>query len=257
LDAALRDTHIMGLATNVAFLRRVVGSHAFATADLDTALIERERAALFEAPPLAPELAAAAVAAHVLAAEAALEGADPWSRRDGWRLYGGAQRRLSLEVQGNPLAVGLLRLHDGATVLQIGSQRWPFSALALGAGRHDIQLGERRLTATVHAHGERYAVFTATGSAGVQEFDPIAHAGEGAVEGGGLTAPMPGKVVGFLTKVGERVVRGQALAVMEAMKMEHTLSAPHDGVVEELLYAVGDQVAEGGELLRLARQTEA
>jgi 3-methylcrotonyl-CoA carboxylase alpha subunit len=64
---------------------------------------------------------------------------------------------------------------------------------------------------------------------------------------------MPGKVVGFLAKAGDRVQRGQALAVMEAMKMEHTITAPHDGVVEELLYAVGDQVAEGGELLRLAK----
>jgi len=60
-------------------------------------------------------------------------------------------------------------------------------------------------------------------------------------------------VVSFLTQVGDRVLRGQALAVMEAMKMEHTLNAPHDGVVQELLYAVGDQVAEGGELLRLVR----
>ena len=68
---------------------------------------------------------------------------------------------------------------------------------------------------------------------------------------GRLTAPMPGKVVSFLAKAGDRVQRGQALAVMEAMKMEHTLHAPHDGVVAELLYAVGDQVAEGGELLRL------
>jgi 3-methylcrotonyl-CoA carboxylase alpha subunit len=58
-------------------------------------------------------------------------------------------------------------------------------------------------------------------------------------------------VVGFLAQVGDRVQRGQALAVMEAMKMEHTLTAPRDGVVAELLYAVGDQVAEGGELLRL------
>jgi 3-methylcrotonyl-CoA carboxylase alpha subunit len=63
---------------------------------------------------------------------------------------------------------------------------------------------------------------------------------------------MPGKVVSFLVKTGDRVTRGQALAVMEAMKMEHTLTAPHDGVVEEVLYAVGDQVAEGGALLRLA-----
>ena len=63
---------------------------------------------------------------------------------------------------------------------------------------------------------------------------------------------MPGKVIAFLAKAGETVTRGQALAVMEAMKMEHTLHAPRDGVVAELLYAVGDQVGEGGELLRLA-----
>jgi 3-methylcrotonyl-CoA carboxylase alpha subunit len=252
LDAALRDTHIMGLHTNVAFLRRVVGSRAFSTADLDTALIEREHAALFEAPPLAPEVAAAAVAAHRLAVEARMENADPWSRRDGWRLHGGAQRQLSLEVQGSDLTVVMERLHDGATVLQIGEQRWPFSARSLGGARYDLQLGERRVTASVYAQGERHAVFTDGGSALVNEFDPIVHAGEGATEGR-LTAPMPGKVVSFFAKAGDRVQRGQALAVMEAMKMEHTLHAPHDGTVEELLYAVGDQVAEGGELLRLTQ----
>jgi 3-methylcrotonyl-CoA carboxylase alpha subunit len=77
------------------------------------------------------------------------------------------------------------------------------------------------------------------------------HAGDGAGEGGRLTAPMPGKVVALLAQAGDKVAKGQALAVMEAMKMEHTLHAPRDGVVAELLYAVGDQVAEGGELLRL------
>ena len=251
LDAALRDTHIMGLHTNVAFLRRVVGSRAFATADLDTALIEREHAALFEAPPLPAEIAAAAVVAHRLASEARLEDADPWSRRDGWRLHGGAQRLLSLQVQGQDLTVAMERQHDGATVLQIGGQRWPFGARVLGGARHDLQLGDRRITAAVYAQGERHAVFTDAGSALVAEFDPIVHAGEGAADGGRLSAPMPGKVVSFLAQVGDKVQRGQALAVMEAMKMEHTLHAPHDGVVAELLYAVGDQVAEGGELLRL------
>jgi 3-methylcrotonyl-CoA carboxylase alpha subunit len=253
LDVALRDTHLMGLATNVAFLRRVVASHAFATADLDTALIEREQVALFEAPALPAEVAAAAVAAHMLAAEAALEDADPWSRRDGWRLFGGAQRQLSLELAGHPLTVVLERLHDGATVLQIDAQRWPFATRLLGGARHDLQLGSRRLDATVYKQGERYAVFTDGGSALVSEYDPIAHAGDAAGDGGRLTAPMPGKVVSFLARAGELVKRGQALAVMEAMKMEHTLTAPHDGVVQELLYAVGDQVAEGGELLRLAK----
>jgi len=250
MDAALQATHILGLSTNVAFLRRVVGSHAFATADLDTGLIQREHVALFDAPPLAPEVAAGAVAAHVLAAEALLEDADPWSRRDGWRLHGGAARLLHLEHQGRPLLLRLERLHDGRARIGIEGRHWPFTARALGSGRHDLQVGDTRLMATVYAHGERYAVFTTGGSALLSDHDPLVHAGEGAAEGR-LTAPMPGKVVGFLAAPGDRVQRGQALAVMEAMKMEHTINAPHDGVVEELLYAVGDQVAEGGELLRL------
>ena len=264
LEAALAETHIVGLNTNVAFLRRVVRSHAFASADLDTALIERERAALFDAAPLAPELAAAGVAAHVLAAEAAAEGADPWSRRDGWRLHGGARRRLSLELAGQPLPVVLERQHDGATVLSIGAQRWPFAARVLHAGAcagagasthgagHEVHLGDRRTVLTVYAQPERYAVFADSGSALVAEVDPIAHAGDHAAEGGRLTAPMPGKVIAFHVKAGDTVRRGQALAVMEAMKMEHTLNAPRDGSVLELLYAAGDQVAEGGELLRLS-----
>ena len=261
LGAALQSTHIVGLHTNVAFLRRVLASHAFATADLDTGLIERERVALFEAPPLAAELAAAGVAAHRLTVETALEDADPWSRRDGWRMHGGAQRRLDLQLQGQPLVAVLQRLHDGATVLQLGQgtaaeqapQRHVFSSRLLGPDTYDVQLGSQRHTLAVYAQGERYAVFSNTGMALLTEIDPLAHAADAAGSGGRLTAPMPGKVVSFLARAGDVVKRGQPLAVMEAMKMEHTISAPHDGVVQELMYGVGDQVAEGGELLRLGQ----
>ena len=62
---------------------------------------------------------------------------------------------------------------------------------------------------------------------------------------------MPGKVVSFAVKAGDAVTKGQPLAVMEAKKMEHTIAAPADGVVQELLYAPGDQVAEGAELIRI------
>ena len=261
LGAALQSTHIVGLHTNVAFLRRVLASHAFATADLDTSLIERERVALFEAPPLAAEVAAAGVAAYRLTAETALEDADPWSRRDGWHMHGGAQRRLDLQLQGQPLVAVLQRLHDGATVLQLGQgttaeqapQRHVFSSRLLSPDTYDVQLGSQRHTLAVYAQGERYAVFANTGMALLTEIDPLAHAADAAGSGGRLTAPMPGKVVSFLAQVGDVVKRGQPLAVMEAMKMEHTISAPHDGVVQELMYGVGDQVAEGGELLRLTQ----
>jgi 3-methylcrotonyl-CoA carboxylase alpha subunit len=251
VDAALRQTHIVGLATNVAFLRRVVNTQAFATADLDTALIERERTALFDYTVLPLECAAAGVVARELALEADQQDHDPWSRRDGWRLHGGATRRFDLDVGGAHHAVTLHRLHDGALTLAVGGQRWPFAARALGHDRHDVSLGDRRWTLAVYAEGERITVFAPEGTLALQELDPIAHAGEGAVEGGRLTAPMPGKVVAFLAKAGDAVKAGQPLAVMEAMKMEHTIAAPRDGTVAELLYGIGDQVAEGAELLRL------
>jgi 3-methylcrotonyl-CoA carboxylase alpha subunit len=256
LDAALAATHIVGLHTNVAFLRRVAASASFANADLDTALIERERAVLFDAAPLPLEVAAAGVVAHALAAEAALEGPDPWSRRDGWRLHGSATRRFDIQSRGAHHFFSLER-HNGAQTLVMGAQRWQFKALqragdGAGANLHDVTLGEHRWTLSVYATGERFSVFSPDGSAVVDEFDPIAHSADGAAEGGRLTAPMPGKVIAFLAAVGEAVKLGQPLAVMEAMKMEHTITAPRDGRVEELLYAVGDQVSEGGELLRMA-----
>jgi 3-methylcrotonyl-CoA carboxylase alpha subunit len=252
LDAALRDTHIVGLNTNVAFLRRVVASRSFATADLDTALIERERAVLFDVPGLPLPVAAAGVMAQALAAETALETADPWSHRNGWRVHGGARRRFDL-AQGSTHHVATLeRLHDGALRLGLGGEFWPFSAQPLGGDRYDVTLGTERHTLAVYLRGERVAVFGAEGSLDLQEFDPIAHAGDVAGTGGRLTAPMPGKVIAFLAQAGDAVTAGQPLAVMEAMKMEHTITAPRAGTVAELMYAVGDQVAEGGELLRLA-----
>ena len=254
LDSALAQTHIVGLHTNVAFLRRVAASKSFASADLDTALIERERAVLFNAPPLPVAVAAAGVVAHALAAERALESVDPWSRRDGWRLHGAALRRFDVQAQGAHHVFTLERSNGGSAgqVLASGGQRWPYRAVARGGALHDVTLGERRWSLHVYASGERFSVFAPEGSAIVEEFDPIAHSADGAAEGGRLTAPMPGKVIAFLAKAGERVTQGQPLAVMEAMKMEHTIAAPRDGLVEELLYAVGDQVHEGGELLRLA-----
>ncbi len=252
LAAALAATHLVGVQTNVAFLRRVVATRAFAQADLDTALIDRERAALFDAAPLAPEVAAAGVVALAREEEQALEGAEPWSRRDGWRLHGGARRRFDLELGGVPLVAYLTRLHDGATVLELGERRWNLHTRALGAGRHDLTLGERRLTLAAYRDGERVAVFAPEGSAVVTEVDRLAHAGDHAGEGGKLTAPMPGKLLQLMVGVGDKVAKGQPLAVMEAMKMEHTLLAPRDGEVGELLYRVGDQIAEGTELLRLS-----
>jgi 3-methylcrotonyl-CoA carboxylase alpha subunit len=251
LDAALAGTHIVGLHSNVAFLRRIAASGAFASADLDTALIERERASLFNAPPLPLEVAAAGVIAHALAREQAEEGDDPWSRRDAWRLHGAAVRRFDLEAEGERTSFMLERNHAGAQWLLHGADRWPYASAIRGGARHDVSLGPQRWPLSVYALGESFAVFAPDAQALLSAIDPIAHAADGAVEGGRLTAPMPGKVVAFLAAPGDAVKLGQPLAVMEAMKMEHTITAPRDGTVQALLYAAGDQVMEGEELLRL------
>ncbi len=255
LDAALAETRIVGLATNVQFLRLVIASDAFATAKLDTALIEREKQHLFHQHRLPQAEAVGAAVAQLLQAERAQETADPFSRRDGWRSHGVAERRWDFR-QGEAAVPARLRyLHDGALQLAVGEGESLAEGLLswrqAGDGAFDVQFAGQRLRAQVHVLGEQCHVFAPQGAAVLGLADPLAHAGEVQSEGGRLTAPMPGKVVSFAVKAGDKVSKGQPLAVMEAMKMEHTIAAPGDGVVAELLYAPGDQVTEGSELLRL------
>ncbi len=255
LDAALAETRIVGLSTNVQFLRHVVTSRAFAQAELDTALIPREAAALFHQDKVGLPLAVAAAVAQTLLAERASEGADPFSRRDGWRPHGITVRRFDFEYHGERLLAHLSYLHDGALQLAVGEVDATLDFVALPADtgtRMDLRFNGQRQTVQTWQVDENVHVFCALGATQIVEIDALAHAGEAAAEGGRLTAPMPGKVVSFTVKAGDVVTKGQALAVMEAMKMEHTIAAPADGTVAELLYAPGDQVNEGAELLKLS-----
>jgi 3-methylcrotonyl-CoA carboxylase alpha subunit len=251
LDDALAQTRIVGLSTNVQFLRYVVRSPSFAKANLDTALIQREEAVLFKQEPVGLAMAGAAAVAKALLDERSAEGADPFSRRDGWRSHGVMQRRFEFEFHGEPAKAALTYLHDGALQLAIGEASGPLVFAETGQGI-DVQFAGQRMVAAVYAQGEMDYVFAAKGATQILSIDLLAHAGEAHAEGGRLTAPMPGKVVSFAVKAGDKVSKGQPLAVMEAMKMEHTIAAPADGVVQELLYAPGDQVSEGAELLKIA-----
>ena len=250
LDEALAQTRIVGLNTNVQFLRYVVRSPSFVEANLDTALIPRESAVLFRQEPVGLVMAAASAIAKTLLDERAGEGVDPFSRRDGWRSHGVTVRRFEFAFQGDAAKAELTYLHDGALQLVLGdvSGRLVFLQTAQGI---DLQFAGQRMLAKVYRQGEVDHIFTTRGATQISMVDLLAHAGHGPAEGGRLTAPMPGKVVSFSVKAGDLVQKGQPLAVMEAMKMEHTIAAPADGVVQELLYAPGDQVAEGAELLRM------
>src|SRR6218665_1702749 len=200
LDAALAATRIVGLQTNVQFLRHVLASRSFAQADLDTALIVREAAVLFEQEKVGLPLAAAAVVAHTLLQEQGVLPAtgwvDPWARRDGWRSHGLTQRYFDVEFRSERYTAVLSYLHDGALRLQIEEVAVPLS-FSRGADGIVLQYAGQRLTIQVERSGEVAHVFTPQGATQITVLDALAHAGETQTEGGRLTAPMPGKVVSF------------------------------------------------------------
>jgi 3-methylcrotonyl-CoA carboxylase alpha subunit len=247
---ALSEYQAVGLATNIAFLKRLVESEPFARADLDTGLIERHAAMLFP-PVTAVELPVLALAAASLLASEQAEGAmanDPWADTSGWRMNSTLSRQLDLSDENNayPLTVEYRNkgwhLHQGdATAMMTLAER---------DGQHFvIKLEGATVRGTVVREGEMFHVFSGDAHYPLNYKDPLAHAGETEAEGGRLTAPMPGKIVALLVEKGKTVEKGAPLLIMEAMKMEHTIAAPANGIVEDLLFAVGDQVSEGAQLL--------
>ncbi|RMX04078.1 acetyl/propionyl/methylcrotonyl-CoA carboxylase subunit alpha [Corticibacter populi] len=261
LDEALSQMHIVDLPNNIQFLRRAIRTDSFAQARLDTALIPREAGQLFgqRAWPIAYSVAAAVASA--LQQEGAAHGTDPFDPRDGWRGWGVAKRFFLFARDEQTLNAVLSYLNDGTLQLDVrpqgDHQGAPLSEGILGfvpvpgSDAIEVDYAGRSARVNVYRHGAAVEIFAPRGQDAITWIDPLAQ-GDEPGEGGRLTAPMPGKVVSFAVQAGEKVSKGQALAVMEAMKMEHTIAAPRDGVVAELLFAPGDQVMDGAELLTLA-----
>jgi len=257
---ALADFRIVGVTNNVAFLSRLVACPAFAHADLDTGLIDRERDFLFptaeaggEPPQEAWLLTALAellrdrnyARAH---AQASADPHSPWHLRDGWRLNGSARRAILLRAgAAERRLVAAYDVDD--FVFELDGRRLRAGGALQDDGTLYADLDGRRVSATVIAAGEKRHLFFDGLSFVFSAIDPLHHSAEGAVAEGGLTAPMPGKVIAHLVTPGARVEKGAPLVVLEAMKMEHTLAAPVAGIVKAYRYAVGEQVADGAELL--------
>ncbi|MES2019467.1 MAG: acetyl/propionyl/methylcrotonyl-CoA carboxylase subunit alpha [Pseudomonadota bacterium] len=254
MSQALAEFQLVGLASNIAFLKRLVEGHAFSSADLDTGLIERNGDTLFPAPRSAPVGALALAAVALIGAEKdasssqSANPADPWGNALGWRLNSAYQRQLSFADEHRAYTVGMT-YHPQGWDLSVNGIDADVSVTARDGADLSIKLGATSLHGTVRRDGEIFHVFTGGRHFVLNYNDPMAHAGETEAAGGRLTAPMPGKVVAVLASKGQEVKKGDPLVIMEAMKMEHTIAAPSDGLVEEILYQVGDQVADGAPLL--------
>jgi len=266
MAAALRECEIAGVHTNVEFLIRTVESKAFSTADLDTGLIERHRAELLPTDLPVPPEALVAAAFAVMQAETlggsgsggnasgetgVGDGNSPWAIRDGWRANLTASRTILLQHGDVAHAVRIDYLPTGRAFTAAG-----ITAMASGSvdGRKvALQWNGQAVTARVarvrDAGHDKLTTFCGGRRFDFELHDLLAESEAGEEEGGGLTAPMPGKILAVLVAAGAAVEKGAPLVVMEAMKMEHTIAAPAKGIVKDVLYAPGDQVPEGAALI--------
>jgi len=254
---ALAEYRVVGVANNIGFLSRLVACPAFANADLDTGLIERERGYLFpaDAPP-PDEVWLVAALAELLResdrgeaqARRDAEPDSPWHARDGWRLNSRARRDLFLRFGEHDRTVGVTYRRDGYTLEFAGRQ--------VGArgereprGQLRVELDGMRMDAAVIVAGEKRHVFLNGRTWMLSSVDPLHHGADASSADGGLLAPMPGKVIALVAAAGARVEKGAPLLILEAMKMEHTITAPAAGTVKAFHYGVGDQVGDGAELV--------
>lgn len=228
LRAALAETVTLGVPTNAGFLRRLLAHPAVVAGELDTGLVEREVDSLV--PDGVPEEvyeAAAAVRLEALRPRAEAEGGwtDPFSVPSGWRL-GGTPKPLPFDLRAtglDPVTHFLQGTHtvtDDQVSVVVDGVRHTFHRAGDWLGRD----------------GDAWQV---------RDHDPVAASLTGAGSGGAgsLTAPMPGTVTVVKVAVGDEVAAGQSLLVVEAMKMEHVIAAPHAGTVAELDVTPGTTVA--------------
>jgi 3-methylcrotonyl-CoA carboxylase alpha subunit len=240
LARALDETRVAGSVTNLGFLARLARQPDFVAGRVDTGLIDRHLEALTE--PAAPGAGASAAAA--LAATDLLGGADPLT---GFALWAPLGRTVTLERGGavehvrlEVLGPGRFRV-DGA---EVEVADWRDGELALRIDARACRLGIARAGASI-------TVFDGAEAHAFVVPDPLAGGGEHHHASDDIRAPMPGLVKHLSARPGAEVARGDVLAVLEAMKMEHALVAPRDGVIAEVLVAAGAQVTDGTLLLSL------
>ena len=255
MASALRECEIAGVHSNVEFLVRTVESQAFSTGELDTGLIERHRAELLptnlEVAPEALVAAAFVVIARQTHGGSASAANSPWEIPDGWRANLTARRTLVLQwgTQTHQLHVEYTR---AGLIIECAGIASPATGTIDGRQVRACWNGVSvRANVVRIREGSHEKLYTFMGGRrhDIELHDLLAESEAGEEETGGLTAPMPGKILAVLVQAGSEVEKGAPLVVMEAMKMEHTIAAPAKGRVSAVLHAAGEQVAEGAALI--------
>jgi 3-methylcrotonyl-CoA carboxylase alpha subunit len=238
LGTALSRTEIAGSTVNTAFLAALAADADFVAGDVDTGLIGRHQESLTAVPPPSGETIAAAALAASGAGDLPSSN-DPWSSLAGYAHFHAVARRTRLKFGEQEIVARVSVRADGRFEVALDA---PYDSI----NSHDLRAAPRlarwpgHVTVFEGAIGYSFAVP-----------DPLARADEAAAGVGSLRAPMPGVVKLVRTAKGEAVIKGQPLLILEAMKMEHTIAAPYDGLIADIA-AEGAQVADGTVLVRFA-----
>ncbi|NNE79917.1 MAG: acetyl/propionyl/methylcrotonyl-CoA carboxylase subunit alpha [Silicimonas sp.] len=243
MDRALRGTRIVGVTTNRDFLARLAGDPDFSLGKVETGLIERRGEALTLPPPMdALTLARAAFA--VLRPQAGLQ-ADPFSALVDFRIFGDTRQSVTFEGYDPVVVESCLnerRITTSMGVVVVRQVRWDGNAV-------QFTVDGVQADAHVFLHEDRVVIDQGGQARSLQVSRP--GGGAEAVAEGAVSAPMTGRIVEVSIAAGEDVTKGQSLIVLEAMKMEHRLTAPRDGVVARLFAEPGQQVQQGTLLVEL------
>ncbi|MER9468380.1 acetyl/propionyl/methylcrotonyl-CoA carboxylase subunit alpha [Mesorhizobium sp. M0482] len=242
LGAALSQTEIAGSTVNTAFLAALAADADFAAGDVDTGLIARHLQALTAVPPPSGETIAAAALAASGAGDLPSSD-DPWSSLAGYAHFHTVARRTLLKFGEQEIGARVSVRPDGRFEVALDA---PYDS----ANSRDLRAAPRLARWPGHV-----TVFDGAIGYGFAVPDPLARADEAAAASGSLRAPMPGLVKLVRAARGESVIKGQPLLILEAMKMEHTIAAPHDGVIAEIA-AEGAQVTDGTVLVRFAEEPQ-
>jgi 3-methylcrotonyl-CoA carboxylase alpha subunit len=255
LRAALARTRIAGVPSNLAWLAAALDTDAFRAGPVSTAFLSEQADALHvrtESHTESTELTAFAAAAFVLR-EPPGATASPWTLGDGFRLSGTAPEEVTLFTPGERFTAQVHYLTSasvevrlpGSAPVRIERQSGASSA---GLVRLYAASGGEYVDAWVHG---RHAHLWRDCARVAFERESLETLHTATVHAGSLTTTLPGVVVSRLVGEGERVTAGQPLLVIEAMKMEHTIRAPHAGIVRAFKYRIGERVKEGSTLVDL------
>ena len=255
LAGALTRTYSAGVHTNERWLARILRSQRFLSVEHNIALLDG--ASKEFAGPAAPSpqlLVLAALATHGDPSPGATP--SPWAQRDGFTPNLAIPVSYTFAREHGTVSVDLTYQRGRAVSATLGQA--PALALEHASLAHDTVaavINGVRHSARYLLSGTQLHLWSEERSWQLAIDDPRTHEFSASAASGGLTTPLPGVVVAVAVQVGQKVASGETLIVIEAMKMEHTITAPYAGTVEAVFFARGDRVPEGSLLLGLARES--